>query len=136
MLDLLESLCERIELKDIILNDTEGYIIIALLIDKLGVSNSKIKEISKNLIDRWLDKIPGRFGYLVNISAGKNSKVKVDCIEICSSLISNSGASVCSNKDLKFLAKLLSTNDNNLKNALINLFAQVYMQIQDNLWTI
>jgi hypothetical protein len=128
----LEILYDKIQ--DYKLNDTESYTIITVLVDK--IANSANKNRAKQLIDRYLELIGPNRGcsYLIQTLINKNTKLKLDILEILNELILTHGINILSNKDLKYLAILV--NENLLKNTVIGIFAEVYSSLRDNLWTI
>ena len=136
VIDFCDKLIEKIGENELNLNETEGYILVAVLVDKLSNSNSKLKEISKILLEKSLNYISAKISTLVSSSAGKNSKVKMECIDMCTDLVSNMGPSIAPHKDIRAIAKMLNTNDNNLKLSIVKFLGEIYSAIKDNLWSI
>jgi hypothetical protein len=134
VLELFETLSNVINSSEYEFTETEGFIVLSILVDKLGNSNAKFREISRALMEKFV--IPGKFSHLINLSMSRNSKVKVECLEICTGIIASCGSHLAPNKDLKYLAKLLTVNDIPLRNAIVNLLAEVYVQVKDNLWNV
>ena len=141
LLEFFELLHDKLIEKEYKLNESEGSIILALLVDKLGTNNAKVKDSAKFLLEKYLTGTVGidlykGFTNIISSSASKNPKVKVECLEICTSLLKSIEVNQYLNKDIKFIAKWLTSTDLGLKNAAIGLLAEVYGKIKDNLWNI
>jgi len=136
VIEFCDVLIEKLGENELGLNETEGYILVAVLVDKLANNNNKLREISKILLEKSIMYVSAKISTLVSSSAGKTSKVKIECIDMCTDIISNMGVNAAPQKDVRTIAKMLNTNDGNLKNSIIKFLGEIYTVIKENIWTV
>lgn len=116
-------------------NETESYIIIGLLLDKVGHTSIKTKEIARALIDKYISDLIIKPSELISIitnrTTSKNPKSKIESIDICSQLITNHGITITNIRDLRNFIKQIITTDNTVKNAFIYLLSELFIQSKD-----
>jgi hypothetical protein len=136
VIEFCDTLIEKLGENELGLNETEGYILVAVLVDKLANNNNKLREISKILLEKSIIYVSAKISTLISSSAGKTSKVKLECIDMCTDIVSNMGVNIAPQKDIRTIAKMLNTNDINLKNSIIKFLGEIYTEIKENLWAI
>ena len=118
------------------LNEIELNIIISLLIDKLSINNSILKEHLMKLLYQFIElsDINKIMLVILNNSLGKNNKIKTDILDLVYELFSRKKLNISSKNYVKILGKYICINDNIVKAKVLILFKQIYEEIGEELF--
>ena len=92
------------------LNESELNIIICLLIDKLSINNSILKEHLMKLLYQFIElsDINKIMLVILNNSLGKNNKIKTDILDLVNELFSRKKLNISSKNYVKILGKYIN----------------------------
>jgi hypothetical protein len=128
MVDFLSNLFALLEANKYLLYDIEIELMIPLAIKLMSTTNSYIKVKSREIIFEATKLADPQFvtPFLIRVLKQKNSKSKVECIDIVTELSQNNGSSIISDKDANLIAVSLSTKEAALKFTLLNAILEIY----------
>ena len=138
-LDFLRQILEVLSEKDMTISDSEANSIIPFIVHRLGNPNETLRKEIRSIIQLFTHIYTTSKIYMF-ISVGlisRNSKQKVDCIEVLGELIREQGTGVCTptpQKAIETIAKSISDADNKTKNAALNCMIYVYKHIGETLF--
>ena len=138
-LDFLRQILEVLSEKDITMTDTEANSIIPFIVHRLGNPNETLRKEIRTII-QLLSHVYTTSKLYMMISVGlisRNSKQKVDCIEVLGELIREQGTGVCTptpQKAIETIAKSISDADHKTKNAALICMVYVYKHIGETLF--
>ena len=134
----LDSLYNILNENDYKLSEIESNIIIWILIDKLALNNSQLKEHLLNLINQYMELFDiNKSGLVVlNYTLNKNNKIKSNVLDMIIELYLNKKINIKSKAYIKVLSKFLLVNDNMVKSKCITIFREIQEIIKEELWNI
>ena len=134
--EFLDALYQVIINIDYELTDTEVNIILPLLISKLTVNNTALKEHLYEILHSYMEFIGmGKATIvIVNASLNKNVKIKSEIIDIITELYLNNSIDIASKPYIKVFSRFLSVNDNVVKTKTVSLFREIYARVGDEIW--
>ena len=120
------------------MNEIESNIIICLLIDKISINNSQIKESAVNLINNYFEivDITKVFLSVLNYALNKNNKTKLQILEMTLQLHLNKKINMTSKSYIKILSKYLSLNDSTIKSKCLEIFGELHDYIKEEILNI
>ena len=135
LFEFLDSLYNIIAEKGLMLSEIETNIILSLLIDKLSINNSTLKEYLLKLLYEYieLNGINKIMALVLNIALGKNSKIKTDILDFTIELYNNKKLNIMSKNYVKILGKFICSNDNIIKAKVLILLKEIFAEIGDEL---
>lgn len=135
--EFLDSLVQTLTTNNYAMNDTEINIIIPLLVEKLSITNSVLKEHVVFLLNHFINIIGANKATLLmlNTSLNKNQKIKSEILDLATDLYLNDLIDINTRQYARVFSKFLSVNDNNVKAKTIALFKEIYAKIGDELWS-
>ena len=118
------------------LNEIELNIIISLLIDKLSITNTTLKEHLMELLYEYIElsDINKIMLVVLNNSLGKNNKIKTEILDLIYELFSRKKINISSKNYIKILGKYICINDNIVKSKVLILFKIIFEEIGDDLF--
>ena len=134
--EFLDSLYQLISSINYNLNETEINIILPLLISKLSLNNTSLKEHLIFLLHNYITIIGTNKATIIILTAclNKNVKIKSEVLDITTDLYLNDQIDIGNKAYVKLFTKFLSVNDNIVKTKTVNLFKEIYSKIGDELW--
>ena len=116
--------------------EIESNILISLLIDKLSISNNTLKETLNEIIRNFIEIIGANkiALYMINIAHTKNSKIKIDVLEIITDLYLNQKIDIVNKHYIKSLSKFVAINDISIRNKIIPLLKEILVKFGDEFW--
>ena len=138
-LDLLKQLLEVLSDKSYTMSDNEASCIIPFIVQRMGNPNETLRKEIRNILQLFTHIYTVSKIYMIT-SVGlisRNSKLKVDCIEVLGELIRDQGTAVCTptpQKAIETLAKSLSDADHKTKTAALTCMVYVYNHIGETLF--
>ena len=138
-LDLLRQILEVLSEKDVTMSDSEANSIIPYIVLRLGNPNETLRKEIRSIIQLFTH-VYTTSKIFMFVSVGlisRNSKQKVDCIEVLGELIREQGTGVCTptpQKAIETIAKSISDADHKTKNAALNCMIYVYKHIGETLF--
>ena len=116
--------------------EIESNILISLLIDKLSISNNTLKETLNEIIRNFIEIIGANkiALYMINIAHTKNSKIKIDVLEIITDLYLNQKIDIVNKSYIKSLSKFVAINDISIRNKIIPLLKEILVKFGDEFW--
>ena len=137
LFEFLDSLVQLLTSNSFVLNDTESNIIIPLLVEKLSLTNSLLKEHVVFLLNNYINIVGTNKATLImlNTALTKNQKIKSEILDLTTDLYLNDGIDIATRQYARVFAKYLAINDNNVKAKSIALFKEIYAKIGDDLWS-
>ena len=138
LFEFLESLYIVIKEKGHVLNEIETNIIISILIDKISIINITLKEILYKLLNDYieLNDINKIMLVVLNISLGKNTKIKSEILEFVNNLYKNKNLNIVNKNYAKIFGKYLCVNDNIVKSKVLPLLKEIYTEMKEVLFEI
>ena len=120
------------------LNEIELNIITSLLIDKILINNSTLKEHLMKLLYEFIElgDINKIVLIILNNSLGKNNKIKTDILDFIYELNSKKNLNLSSKNLVKILGKYICINDNLVKSKVLLLFREIYAEMGEELFFI
>ena len=120
------------------LNEIELNIITSLLIDKILINNSTLKEHLIKLLYEFIElgDINKIVLIILNNSLGKNNKIKTDILDFIYELNTKKNLNLSSKNFVKILGKYICINDNLVKSKVLLLFREVYSEMGEELFFI
>ena len=118
------------------LNEIELNIIISLLIDKLSINNTTLKEHLMKLLNEFIElgDINKVMIVILNNTLGKNNKIKTDILDLVYELNSRKKLNISSKNYVKILGKYICLNDNIVKSKVLILFKEIYEEMGEELF--
>ena len=116
--------------------EIESNIIISLLIDKLTITNNTLKETLNDTIKNFMETIdPNKISLnMINLAHTKNSKIKIDVLEIITDLYLNQKIDIINKHYIKALSKFVAINDINIRTKVIPLLKEILAKFGDEFW--
>ena len=138
LFEFLESLYTVIKEKGHVLNEIETNIIISILIDKISIINFTLKELLYKLLNSYieLNDINKIMLVVLNISLGKNTKIKTEILEYVNNLNNNKNLNIVNKNYAKIFGKYLCVNDNSIKSKVLPLLKEIYSEMKEELFAI
>ena len=118
------------------LNEIELNIIISLLIDKLSINNSILKEHLMKLLYEFIElsDVNKIMLIILNNALGKNNKIKTDILDLVYELYKRKKLNISSKNYVKILGKYICINDNIVKSNVLILFKEIFEAMGDELF--
>ena len=137
LFEFLEALIQVLTSSSYTLNETEVNIIIPLLVDKLSITNSVLKEHLVFILNNFISFIGANKSTLLmlNTSLTRNQKIKSEILDLTTDLYLNDEIDIVTKQYARVFSKFISVNDNNVKAKTIALFKEIYAKIGDELWS-
>lgn len=137
-LEFDQLLVSTLESIGYVLNETEAGLLLPVLCEKSGQNNQVFRTMIRSIIHATCkifspEKV---FGIVLQGINSKNAKSKVECLEELGSLIVDYGIELLQTKDVKFIAKQVSSMDNNVRIAAVDAMTEVYKLIGDRTWNV
>ncbi|MCQ2818180.1 MAG: hypothetical protein MJ252_13015, partial [archaeon] len=134
--EFLDTLEETLKSQNYEMNDIETNVLLTILIDKLTILNSSLKEQVLLLINKFINLIGQNKATLIIISTAikRNAKIKSEVIELIIDMYMNTDIDIANKSYIKLFGRLLLTNDNNIKAKIIGLFKEIYAKIGTEIW--
>ena len=109
-LDLLKQLLEVLSDKSYTMSDNEASCIIPFIVQRMGNPNETLRKEIRNILQLFTHIYTVSKIYMIT-SVGlisRNSKLKVDCIEVLGELIRDQGTAVCRTPAIETLSFVVS----------------------------
>ncbi|KAI6653594.1 Cytoskeleton-associated protein 5 [Oopsacas minuta] len=138
-LEFLRVLLELLSDKNYTMSDNEASCIVPFIVQRMGNPNETLRKEVRNIIQLFTHIYTTSKIYMM-ISVGlvsRNSKLKVDCIEVLGELIRDQGTGVCTptpQKAIETLAKSISDSDHKTKNAALTCMVYIFNHIGETLF--
>ena len=138
-LDFLKQLLEVLSDKSYTMSDSEASCIFPFIVQRMGNPNETLRKEVRNILQLFTHIYTVSKIYMMT-SLGlisRNSRLKVDCIEVLGELIRDHGTAVCTptpQKAVETLAKSLSDADHKNKTAALTCMVYVYNHIGETLF--
>ena len=138
-LDFLKQLLEVLSDKSYTMSDPEASCIIPFIVQRMGNPNETLRKEVRNILQLFTHIYTVSKIYMMT-SLGlisRNSKLKIDCIEVLGELIRDHGVAVCTptpQKAIETLAKSLSDADHKTKTAALTYMVYVFNHIGETLF--
>ena len=138
-LEFLKVLLEVLSDKNYVMIDFEANAIIPFLVQRMGNPNETLRKEVRFLIQNFCHIYsPIKMYTLISVGLiSRNSKLKVDCIEVLGELIRDQGTGVCTptpQRAIETIAKSISDSDHKTKNAALTCMGYVYRYVGDTLF--
>ena len=118
------------------LNETESNIIINILIDKLSLNNNTLREHLISLLNKYIELMDTNkiMVTVINVALNKNSKIKVDILDLIIDLTANQKLNIATKVYAKLLCRFLPFLENVIRTKTLSLFQEIYSKIGNELW--
>ncbi|KAJ3121227.1 Cytoskeleton associated protein 5 [Nowakowskiella sp. JEL0407] len=136
-LELIEHLCGLLDQKSYQLTEYEAGAFLPSFIAKIGDPKETMRIKIRTIIKLFCRIYPASklFVFLIQALESKNAKTRIECLNEIGNLIQRNGLQVCNpSKTLPIIASQISDRDAGVRNAAINVIAQVYMLVGDQVF--
>ena len=138
LFEFLDSVYKMILENSYQINEIEANITTSLLIDKLSLNNSTLKEYLLTLLNKFIEIAdPNKIMItILNNSLAKNNKIKTDILDITIELYLGKKLNISTKNFIKIFAKYISINDNAVKSKTLLLFKEIYSNMGDDFFVL
>ncbi|XP_020588721.1 protein MOR1 isoform X3 [Phalaenopsis equestris] len=137
VLEFLPELVETMKDEGYSLTEAEAAMFLPCLLDKSGHNIEKVREKMRELLKQivCIYSAPKFLPYILQGLSSKNSRTKIECVDLVGWLIDHNGAEISGQlKSLQHVAALTSERDGEIRKAALNTMATAYKTLGDDVW--